>query len=147
MKNRSWLDEWPDFEYTTDSLDLYKGKIEKVFIQTKTAIYTVCNKEVTCKIEAPLKVRFKSGKTQTIGHYVAEGVAKCAPEDKFNLATGIKLATARAENDYNEHYFKKLSQYHSVIESFANSVEVLMANCSEQFNHNNKHFIPSITEK
>ena len=127
--------------------DLHKGEVEKVFINTKDAHYIVSNNQVTCTIETFLKVRYKSGKSQTISTYTATGVSKCAPDDKFNLLTGIKLATARAENDYNTYYFKLLDKYFKSVSTFASRMDCLRDNCMSQLIHNNQHFIPSLIDK
>ena len=126
--------------------DLQRGEVEKVFINTKDAHYIVSNNQVTCTIETFLKVRYKSGKSQTISTYTATGISKCAPDDKFNLLTGIKLATARAENDYNTHYFKLLDKYFKSISTFASRMDCLRDNCIYQLIHNNQDFIPSLIE-
>lgn len=127
--------------------DLHRGEVEKVFINTKDAHYVVSNSQITCSIETFLKVRYKSGKSQTISGYTATGVSKCAPDDKFNLLTGIKLATARAENDYNTYYFKLLDKYFKSISTFASRMDCLRDNCMSQLIHNNQHFIPSLIDK
>ena len=126
--------------------DLQRGEVEKVFINTKDAHYIVSNSQVTCTIETLLKVRYKSGKSQTIDRYKATGVSKCAPDDKFNLLTGIKLATARAENDYNTYYSKFIDKYFKSISTFASKLDGLRANCDTQLAHNNQRFIPSLIE-
>ena len=130
-----------------EMFDLNKGEVEKVFINTKDAHYIVSNNQVTCTIETFLKVRYKSGKSQTVDTYKAIGVSKCAPDDKFNLLTGIKLATARAENDYNTYYFKLLDKYFKSISTFASRMDCLRDNCMSQLIHNNQHFIPSLIDK
>ena len=127
--------------------DLHRGEVEKVFINTKDAHYIVSNSQVTCTIETFLKVRYKSGKSQIISVYTATGVSKCAPDDKFNLLTGIKLATARAENDYNTYYFKLLDKYFKSISTFASRMDCLRDNCMSQLIHNTQHFIPSLIDK
>jgi hypothetical protein len=127
--------------------NLQKGEVEKVFINTKDAHYIVSNSQVTCTIETFLKVRYKSGKSQIISTYTATGISKCAPDDKFNLLTGIKLATARAENDYNTYYFKLLDKYFKSISTFASRMICLRDNCMSQLMHNNEHFIPSLVDK
>lgn len=127
--------------------DLNKGEVEKVFINTKDAHYIVNNNQVICTIETLLKVRYKSGKSQVIESYKAGGVSKCAPDDKFNLLTGIKLATARAENDYNTYYFKLIKKYLNSVNSFADELEYLQKNCDSQLVHNSLKFIPSLIEK
>ncbi len=127
--------------------DLQRGEVEKVFINTKDAHYIVSNNQVICTIEAFLKVRYKSGKSQTLSTYTATGVSKCAPDDKFNLLTGIKLATARAENDYNKYYIKLTDKYFNSISTFASKLDSLRANCDTQLVHNNQHFIPSLINK
>lgn len=126
--------------------DLNKGEVEKVFINTKEAHYIVSSNQVICTIETFLKVRYKSGKSQVIENYKAKGASKCAPDDKFNLLTGIKLATARAENDYNNYYFKLLNKYFKSISTFASKMECLKSNCASQLVHNDLHFIPSLIE-
>ena len=127
--------------------DLHKGEVEKVFINTKDAHYIVSNNQVICRIETFLKVRYKSGKFQIISTYTATGASKCAPDDRFNLLTGIKLATARAENDYNTYYFKLLDKYFKSISTFASRIDCLRDNCMSQLIHNNQHFIPSLIDK
>ena len=126
--------------------DLNKGEVEKVFINTKDAHYIVSNNQVICTIETFLKVRYKSGKSQTISTYTATGVSKCAPDDKFNLLTGIKLATARAENDYNTYYSKLIDRYFKSISTFASRMDYLRDNCMSQLIHN-QDFIPSLIDK
>lgn len=128
-------------------LDLHKGEVKKVFINTKDAHYIVSNSQVTCTIETFLKVRYKSGKSQIIDTHRAAGISKCAPDDKFNLLTGIKLATARAENDYNAYYIKLLNKYFKSISTFASRMDCLRDNCMSQLIHNNQHFIPSLVDK
>lgn len=130
-----------------EMFDLNKGEVEKVFINTEDAHYAVSNNQVACTIDTLLKVRYKSGKSQTIDAYRATGVSKCAPDDKFNLLTGIKLATARAENDYNTYYFKSLDKYFKSISTFASRMDCLRDNCMSQLIHNNQHFIPSLIDK
>lgn len=127
--------------------DLTQGEVEKVFINTKEAHYMVSNNQVICTMETFLKVRYKSGKSQIIRSHKAEGVAKCAPDDKFNLLTGIKLATARAENDYNTYYSKLIRKYLISVDSFADELEYLQENCESQLVHNSLKFIPSLIEK
>lgn len=127
--------------------DLHGGEVEKVFINTKDAQYIVSNNQVTCTIETFLKVRYKSGKSRIIAQYKATGVSKCAPDDKFNLLTGIKLATARAENDYNTYYSKLIRKYLNSVDSFTDELEYLQENCDSQLIHNSLHFIPSLIEK
>ena len=127
--------------------DLRKGEVEKVFINTKDAHYIVSNNQVICTIETFLKIRYKSGKSQIIDTYEAKGISKCAPDDKFNLLTGIKLATARAENDYNKYYFKLTDKYFNAVSTFAGSLDNLGDNCMSQLMHNNEHFIPSLIDK
>ena len=128
-------------------VDLQRGEVEKVFINTKDAKYIVSNSRITCTIETFLKVRYKSGKSQTIAQYEATGVSKCAPDDKFNLLTGIKLATARAENDYNTYYSKLIDKYFKSISTFASRMDCLRDNCMSQLAHNSLNFIPSLIEK
>lgn len=128
-------------------LDLLLGEVEKVFIDTKDAHYIVSHNKVTCSVETILKVRYKSGKAASITTYRATGVSKCAPEDKFNLLTGIKLATARAENDYNTYYFKLIDKYFKTISTFASRLDCLRDDCMAQLIHNNQHFIPSLIDK
>ena len=130
-----------------EMFDLHNGEVEKVFINTEDAHYIVSNSQITCNIETSLKVRYKSGKSQTISTYTATGVSKCAPDDKFNLLTGIKLATARAENDYNTYYFKLLDKYFKSVTTFASRMNCLKDNCRSQLIHNNQHFIPSLIDK
>lgn len=127
--------------------DLQRGEVEKVFINTKDAHYIVSNRQVTCTIETFLKVRYKSGKFLIISTYTATGVSKCAPEDRFNLLTGIKLATARAENNYNTYYLKILHKYYSSSVSLAEKLSTLLDDCSIQLAHNNCQFIPSLIDK
>ena len=127
--------------------DLSRGEVEKVFINTKDANYTVGHNQVVCTIDTVLKVRYKSGKADSITTYKATGISKCAPDDKFNLLTGIKLATARAENDYNTYYFKLLDKYFKSISTFASEIVCLKDNCESQLAHNNLHFIPSLINK
>lgn len=128
-------------------VDLQRGEVEKVFINTKDAKYIVSNSRITCTIETFLKVRYKSGKSQIIAQYEATGISKCAPDDKFNLLTGIKLATARAENDYNTYYSKLIKKYLNSVGSFADELEYLQENCESQLVHNSLKFIPSLIEK
>ena len=130
-----------------EMFDLRKGEVEKVFINTKDAHYIVSNNQVICTIETFLKIRYKSGKSQIIDTYEAKGVSKCAPGDKFNLLTGIKLATARAENDYNTYYLKLLDKYFKSISTFASRMDCLRDNCMSQLMHNYEHFIPSLIDK
>lgn len=130
-----------------EMFDLHRGEVEKVFINTKDAHYIVSNSQITCDIETFLKVRYKSGKSQIISAYTATGVSKCAPDDKFNLLTGIKLATARAENDYNTYYLKLLDKYFKSVSTFASRMDCLRDNCMSQLIHNNQHFIPSLIDK
>lgn len=130
-----------------EMFDLNKGEVEKVFINTEDAHYIVSNNQVTCTIDTLLKVRYKSGKSQTIDAYRATGISKCAPDDKFNLLTGIKLATARAENDYNTYYSKLIMKYLNSVGSFADKLEYLQENCDSQLVHNSLNFIPSLIEK
>ena len=148
-KNKSLFSAIKTIAFTPfeNMFDLHKGEVEKVFINTKDAHYIVSNSQVTCTIETFLKVRYKSGKSQTISTYIATGVSKCAPDDKFNLLTGIKLATARAENDYNTYYVKSLDKYFKSISTFASRMDCLMNNCMSQLFHNNHHFIPSLIDK
>lgn len=128
-------------------VDLQRGEVEKVFINTKDAHYIVSNKQITCTIETFLKVRYKSGKSQTIYQHKATGVSKCAPDDKFNLLTGIKLATARAENDYNTYYSKLFAKYINNISSLKEELDYVKENCETQLIHNKHHFIPSLIDK
>ncbi len=130
-----------------EMFNLLQGEVEKVFINTKDPHYIVSNNQVICTIETFLKVRYKSGKSQVISTYTATGVSKCAPDDKFNLLTGIKLATARAENDYNKYYFKLIDKYFGAISTFAGCLDNLRDNCMSQLMHNNEHFIPSLIDK
>lgn len=130
-----------------EMFDLLKGEVEKVFINTKDPHYIVSNNQIVCTIETFLKVRYKSGKSQVISTYTATGVSKCAPDDKFNLLTGIKLSTARAENDYNKYYFKLTDKYLDAISTFAGCLGNLRDNCMSQLMHNNEHFIPSLIDK
>lgn len=127
--------------------DLQMGEVEKVFINTKEAHYIVSNSQVTCTIETFLKVRYKSGKSQTIDQYKAVGVSKCAPDDRFNLLTGIKLATARAENDYNTYYSKLFAKYINNLSSFKEALDYVQENCETQLIHNKQRFIPSLIDK
>lgn len=127
--------------------DLNRGEVKKVFINTEDAHYIVSNNQVICTIQTFLKVRYKSGKSQIIDSHKAEGVSKCAPDDKFNLLTGIKLATARAENDYNTYYSKLIKKYLISVDSFANKLDDLQDNCNSQLIHNSLNFIPSLIEK
>ena len=127
--------------------DLLRGEVEKVFINTKDANYTVGHNQVVCTIDTVLKVRYKSGEADSITTYKATGVSKCAPDDKFNLLTGIKLATARAENDYNTYYFKLIDKYFKSISTFASRMDCLRDKCMSQLIHNNQHFIPSLIDK
>ena len=127
--------------------NLLKGDVEKVFIRTGETHYVVKGKEVVCKINTLLMIRYTSGSCECIAGYNAKGVSKCAPEDKFNLLTGIKLATARAENDYNNYYLKILHKYHSSSISLAEKLDTLLDDCSIQLAHNNYQFIPSLIDK
>ena len=145
-KNKSFFSAISFIQFA-GMFDLHYGEVEKVFINTEDAHYIVSNSQITCNIETFLKVRYKSGKSQTISTYTATGVSKCAPDDKFNLLTGIKLATARAENDYNTYYFKLLDKYFKSISTFASRMDCLRNNCMSQLIHNNQHFIPSLIDK
>ena len=127
--------------------NLLKGDVEKVFIRTGETCYVVKGKEVVCKINTLLMIRYTSGSCECIAGYNAEGVSRCAPEDRFNLLTGIKLATARAENDYNNYYRKLLHKYYSSSISLAGGLNTLLNNCSTQLIHNNCQFIPSLMDK
>ena len=130
-----------------NGLNLLRGEAEKTFIYTGDACYRVNSREIECNINTILKIRYKSGKTYNLATYTASGVSKCAPGDKFNLLTGIKLATARAENDYNTYYFKLLDKYFKSISTFASRIDCLRDNCMSQLIHNNQHFIPSLIDK
>lgn len=127
--------------------DLNKGEVEKVFINTKDAHYIVSNNQVICTIDTFLKIRYKSGKSETIDVYKSKGVSKCAPDDKFNLLTGIKLATARAENDYNTYYSKLFAKYINNLSSFKEALDYVQENCEMQLIHNKQLFIPSLIDK
>ena len=127
--------------------NLSKGRVEKVFIETMDAHYIINNRGVTCMIKTYLKVRYTSGKSEIIDSYEAKGISKCAPDDRFNILTGIKLATARAENNYNAYYSKLIDKYFDSISTFASRLDCLRDNCISQLMHNNEHFIPSLIDK
>jgi hypothetical protein len=124
-KNKSLFSAIKSIAFTSfaEMFDLRNGEVEKVFINTKDVHYIVSNNQVICTIETFLKIRYKSGKSQIIDTYEDKGISKCAPDNKFNLLTGIKLATARAEDNYNTYYFKLLDKYLKSISTFVSRMD------------------------
>lgn len=49
-------------------------------------------------------------RTITVMHHGYVGIARCNPDDDFNLMTGIKLALSRAiPQQYETYYFKSVT--------------------------------------
>lgn len=113
--------------------------IEKYYIKTDNPIYTIGNNKVTCTIGTFLKGKFNDGTSKALACYYGRGKSKCSPEDKFDLVKGIKIATARAENDYHKHFVKVLDKQIEGLGTEIDALYTLTDDCASQIAHNNAY--------
>jgi len=120
--------------------------VEKYFIKTSNPTYTIGDNKVVCTIHTVLACRFSNGMVASLEAYTSDGVAKCAKEDKFNIETGIKLATVRAENKYHKHYMKSFARMTEILEAAKVATDNITADCECQIIHNNAYVDKLLSE-
>jgi len=122
-------------------------KTERFFIRTYEETYSIHEGVVVCYIRTTLYRRTKDGHTHPGISFVGKGVAKCAPEDKFNAAVGMKIAAARAEIHYYSFYKKALKDMLEEMKSSITPLEALINECDDQIIHDRCVFIPSLVKE
>lgn len=118
----------------------------RIYIKTRNPEYTIGNNVVTCSIHTSLIVEYDNGMNQVLAGVKVCSKAVCHKDDKFYIAKGIKIATARAENKYHKYYRKYIDKQKVEIKEYLDALMRIKQMNVEQINHNDKYIKDLIGE-
>jgi len=118
----------------------------RIYIKTRNPEYTIGNNVVICSISTVLIIEYNNGMNKTLTGIKVSSKAVCHKDDKFDIAKGIKIATARAENKYHKYYRKYIDKRKIEIKEYIDALMRVKVMNIAQINHNDEYIKNLIEE-
>lgn len=123
----------------TDIKIKFNSEKTKFFVNEK-------KKTVACVVEGELRTPYDWDKAIMIPHatLTERAVAKCAPEDTFDIERGKRIALARAENKVYIAALRHLDKFMDEVAFFSNAYEMFADKAFHACAHN-EDYIESLS--